>query len=153
MSTSPLSPEEIRAAAEVHRELGPQYSDAVVQSFLERIDKEVDARLAARIGSMPQERRSQPDPPTLTRRRAFLAGTTVGLVGAGAPLTLLAVHMAHNVGQSPGPVIAIWVVIGVIFIATVAGLTGTVIVRIPSARKRRSRPAPFSSRQDGHQTT
>ena len=34
MSTSPLSPQEIRAAA-MHRELGPEYSDAVVESFLE----------------------------------------------------------------------------------------------------------------------
>jgi hypothetical protein len=34
MSTSPLSPEDIRAAAETHQELGPEYSDAVVASFL-----------------------------------------------------------------------------------------------------------------------
>ena len=27
MSTSPLSPQEIRAAAETHQELGPEYSD------------------------------------------------------------------------------------------------------------------------------
>jgi len=37
MSTSPLSPQEIRAAAEAHKELGPEYSDAVIESFLERV--------------------------------------------------------------------------------------------------------------------
>lgn len=36
MTTSPLSPDDIRAAAEVHNELGPEYSDAVVASFLEK---------------------------------------------------------------------------------------------------------------------
>jgi len=34
--SAPLSPEEIRAAAEVHRELGPNYQDAVIESFLAR---------------------------------------------------------------------------------------------------------------------
>jgi hypothetical protein len=33
MSTSPLSPQEIRAAAAVHQELGPEYSDVVVESY------------------------------------------------------------------------------------------------------------------------
>jgi hypothetical protein len=40
MSTSPLDPQEIRAAAEAHKELGPEYSDAVIESFLERVDRE-----------------------------------------------------------------------------------------------------------------
>ena len=51
MSTSPLSPEEIRAAAEVHRELGPEYSDAVVAAFLDKVDREVAARVEARLAA------------------------------------------------------------------------------------------------------
>lgn len=153
VSTSPLSPEEIRAAAEVHRELGPQYSDAVVQSFLEKIDKEVEARIASRIAALPHERRSQPDPPALARRLAFLAGTTVGLAGSGIPLTVLALRMGHNFALSQDPLIAIWIIIGVIFIATVAGLTGAVTIRVSSsARKRRARSTPIE-RQEGRQTT
>ena len=35
MSTSPLSPQEIRAAAAAHQELGPEYGDAVIESFLD----------------------------------------------------------------------------------------------------------------------
>ena len=53
MSTSPLSPQEIRAAAETHKELGPEYSDAVVESFLERVDREIAARVDARLGPAP----------------------------------------------------------------------------------------------------
>jgi hypothetical protein len=49
MGDSSLSPDEIRAAAEVHDELGPDYHEAVVESFLEKIDKEVGARIDARL--------------------------------------------------------------------------------------------------------
>jgi hypothetical protein len=52
MSTSPVSPEDIRAAAETHQELGPEYSDAVVASFLEKVDREVAARVEARLSGM-----------------------------------------------------------------------------------------------------
>ena len=38
MSTSPLSPQGASTAAEAHKELGPEYSDAVVKSFLERVE-------------------------------------------------------------------------------------------------------------------
>ena len=54
MTTSPLSPDEFRAAAEVHRELGPEYSDAVVESFLEKVDREIGARIDAHLASAPR---------------------------------------------------------------------------------------------------
>jgi hypothetical protein len=146
VGTSPLSPEEIRAAAEVHSELGPQYSDAVVQSFLDKVDKEVEARIASRIAALPEERRSSHDPATLARRRAFAAGTAAGVVITGIPLSLLVVHLAHSFQQPLGPLLAIWIVIGVIFTAAVAGLTGAVTVRVPP-RVRRARSAPVASRQ------
>ncbi len=37
VTTSPLSPDEIRAAAEIHRELGPEYDRSVVESFMDRL--------------------------------------------------------------------------------------------------------------------
>jgi hypothetical protein len=46
---STLDPQEIRAAAETHKELGPEYSDAVIESFLERVDREITARIDARL--------------------------------------------------------------------------------------------------------
>jgi hypothetical protein len=48
---TPLSPDEIRAAAAVHHELGPEYADDVVASFLDRIDQEITARIDARLGA------------------------------------------------------------------------------------------------------
>jgi ferric-dicitrate binding protein FerR (iron transport regulator) len=81
MSDSPVSPEDIRAAAETYRELGPEYHDAVVASFLEKVDREVAARVEARLADLV--------PPQAPKRRRRLAGLTRrravrDLVAAGA---------------------------------------------------------------------
>jgi hypothetical protein len=39
MGGSRLSPAEIRAVAQVHNELQPEYRDAVVGSFLDKLDE------------------------------------------------------------------------------------------------------------------
>jgi hypothetical protein len=57
VSTSSLTPEELRAAAEVHSELGPGYQDAVVESFMAKVDREIDARVDARLAEMGRGRR------------------------------------------------------------------------------------------------
>ena len=44
---------EIRAAAAAHEELGPEYSDAVVASFLDRVEEEITARVEARMAEAP----------------------------------------------------------------------------------------------------
>ena len=83
MSTSPLSPEEIRAAAAAHKDLGPEYSDAVIESFLERVDREITARVDARLGPVSRE---QPVPPAQSNtRRTLLTGVAIGIVVTGVP--------------------------------------------------------------------
>ena len=69
MSESPLPPEEVRAAAGAHSELGPEYSDAVVASFLGKVDKDIAARVDARLAGA-----SRADPMTRDRWRTLLAG-------------------------------------------------------------------------------
>jgi hypothetical protein len=88
MSTSPLSPQEIRAAAAVHRELGPEYSDAVVESFLDRVDQEITARLDARLGPVPREQPMQPA--QSNSRRTLLAGVAIGIFITGVPSAMVA---------------------------------------------------------------
>ena len=79
MSDSPLSPQEIRAAAAAHAELGPEYSDAMVASFLERVDEEIAARVDARLAGI-----AQPEPPAeLDHRRTLLKGVCVGIAVSG----------------------------------------------------------------------
>ncbi len=84
MSTSPLSPEDIRAAAEVHRELGPEYQDAVVASFLEKVDREIAARVEARLASLPRaEPAKQNNRRTLAKGMAIGAATVALVVAVG----------------------------------------------------------------------
>ena len=99
MSTSPLSPHDIRAAAEAHAELGPEYRDAVVESFLAKIDNEISARIDARLGAGRAQRRDT-DPVTAARRGGVSAGLARGLalgtVATGLPLTVLVVYLGHR---------------------------------------------------------
>jgi hypothetical protein len=100
MSTSPVSPEDIRAAAEVHQELGPEYSDAVVASFLNKVDREVAARVKARLAGEPQAGSANQQ-----RRRTLLTGVVIGAAVSGTPLVLVATRARQAAGQiavSPG---------------------------------------------------
>jgi hypothetical protein len=97
MSDSPVSPEDIRAAAETYAELGPEYHDAVVASFLDKIGREVDARVEARLAAAapaappPRKRRRAP----LTRRRV-LRDVTAAAAGALAVVGAVAVAGGHH---------------------------------------------------------
>ena len=55
MSSTPFTHDEIRAAAETHselgRELGPEYQSAVIESFLDKVGREIDARVDARMAA------------------------------------------------------------------------------------------------------
>ena len=110
--SAPLSPEEVRAAAEVHRELGPNYQDAVIESFLDKVGREIDARVDARLlqqGVQPPAQR--------------------GHGHSGSPMTLAIVSMALGIpisaivvsaGAHPAGVLGllvVWLAIGVINVA------------------------------------
>ena len=74
-----LTADEIRAAAAAHGELGPEYSDAVVASFLERVEEEITVRVDARLAEARQPGASA-DQGT---RRTLLTGIAIG-IGIGA---------------------------------------------------------------------
>src|SRR5215472_11436851 len=79
MSDPPLSRRDIYAAAAAHDELGPEYSDAVVASFLKKVDKEIDARVDARLAGM-----RQPAPPAARDHlRTLLKGAAAGIGPSG----------------------------------------------------------------------
>jgi hypothetical protein len=111
--SSSLSPDEIRAAAETHRELGPDYRDAVVDSFLERVGREIDARVDARVAAAQPVRQQRERAP----RRPFsdVAVLTISLV-FGIPLSAIAVAAgAHPAGLAG--LLVVWIAIAVINIA------------------------------------
>jgi hypothetical protein len=96
MSTSPVDPQEVRAAAEVHRDLGPEYSDAVIAEFIDRVDRAVAARVEARLA---EERRHQPA--RRDRHRSLLKGVVLGVCAgalvAGVGISHVAGAGAHQV--------------------------------------------------------
>jgi hypothetical protein len=102
MSTSPVDPEDIRAAAEVYQELGPEYNDAVVAAFLDKVDRAVAARVEARLAEarlaetrLAQNWQRQPVVRS-GRRRTLLKGVALG-VCAGALVAGVSISHAHAV--------------------------------------------------------
>jgi len=100
MSDSPVSPEDIHAAAETYHELGPEYHDAVVASFLAKVDREVaarvEARLAAAAPARPPMRRRRLS--ALTKRRALRDMAAAG-AGALAVVGVVAVAGGHHTSE------------------------------------------------------
>ncbi|HUB38673.1 MAG TPA: hypothetical protein VMA72_07470 [Streptosporangiaceae bacterium] len=111
MSDSPLSAQDIRATVEVHRELGPDYGDAVVESFLAKIDKHIEERVEQRLASARRLSRRPIDPARLSKYRTALTGAAIGAVVAGAPLSFAAWWVLKDAGGNPAPLVVIWVVL------------------------------------------
>jgi hypothetical protein len=108
VADSPVSPDEFRAAAEVHRELGPEYDKAVVESFLQRLGPEIDARVDARVAEELEAGAGQPRTPSMR-----LAITSMAL---GIPLTgIVASGSDHPVGLIG--VLIVWLAIAIINVA------------------------------------
>ena len=110
MSDSSVTGQDIRAAAEVHSELGPEYGDAVVESFLARIDKQIEARVDERLAAAPRQRR-QVDPARLSRYRIALGGAAAGSAVVGIPLSLIAARALSDNGNGPRALLVFWVVV------------------------------------------
>ena len=140
MSTSPLSPQEIRAAAEAHKELGPEYSDAVIESFLERVDREITARVDARLGPVPREQPVQPAQPN--SRRTLLTGVTIGILVTGVPSMMVA---AGAGGVIPGDERQVLLVIAIFWAIAVA--VAAFASRVPFELRRKE----YGVRQTGRQ--
>jgi hypothetical protein len=115
MSTSPLSPQEIRAAAAVHQELGPEYGDAVIESFLERVDREISARVDARLGPVPPEQPVQPA--QSNGRRTLLTGVAIGIFVTGVPSAMVAASAGGVIAKDQAQVLF---VIGILWAIAVA---------------------------------
>ena len=115
MSTSPLSPDEIRAAAAAHQQLGAEYSDAVIASFLERVDQEITARADARSAPVPRE---QPMPPEQSNgRRTLLTGVAIGIFVTGVPSAMVAASAGGAIAKDETQVLFI---VGILWAIAVA---------------------------------
>ena len=105
---SSLSPEEIRAAAETHRELGPEYQDAVIESFIERVGREIDARVDGRLAAAQQN-------PMHAARPARAMPLAITSIALGIPLSGIALGL--STGSQLDGLAIIWIAIAVINVA------------------------------------
>jgi hypothetical protein len=111
VSSSSLTPDEVRAAAETHSELGKDYSAAVIESFLEKVGSEIDARVDARLTRYPGPAQA----PAAKAKKDRSSASAVGVLSIilGIPLTaIVAWSPAHLWG-----LLVVWVALAVINIA------------------------------------
>ena len=127
---SAMSSEEIRAAAETYSELGPGYRDAVIESFLDKVGGEIDARVAARLAALPRQRRG-------SGSGSPLALAAISMV-LGIPISAIAVAAGTHPAGALG-LIVVWVAIAVINLGYAMSLHGL------------GRQAPDRTRSNGWQ--
>lgn len=140
MSISPLSPDEIRAAAQAHAELAPEYRDAVVESFLAKIDNEIRARIDAQLQTTARARKRAPDPVAAARRRGLATGLVLGAIVTGVPLTQLAISIGNdgsNLTAWQSKLWFLWVLIAIVC-GTAAVLAWTRHKRQPTGNRQRN---------------
>jgi hypothetical protein len=129
-----MMPEELRAAAEVHSELGPGYSDAVLESFLDKVGREIDARVDARLSQSYQTQSYQtqsyqapqtqsyqaprpPAPPPQQHARDNTFRLAVVSIALGIPITAI----VTTAGSHPTGIwglLVVWMAIAAINVAS-----------------------------------
>ncbi len=111
MNASSFSPDEIRAAAQTHHELGPDYEGAVIESFLDKVGKEIDARVDARMG----QGRPLPRPAAAPRQGMGLALAVISMA-LGIPLTAIVLAVGSHPAGLAG-LLVVWAAIVAINVA------------------------------------
>ncbi|TQS28543.1 hypothetical protein [Microbispora sp. KK1-11] len=102
---APSSREDLRAVMAARRDLGPEYEDALVDSFLDKLDVEIAARIRNEVAA--QLRHQPPGPPV--KQKDSAVGVAMGSLALGIPLTAIAVANAGLAGLllSWGGIIAV----------------------------------------------
>ncbi|WP_188196284.1 hypothetical protein [Nonomuraea sp. SYSU D8015] len=93
--------DDLQATLDARRELGPDYEAALVESFVERLDATIAARVQAELGNhgvSPYGPPYAPPPPKAKNPGAAMIPITLGSMGIGIPLTAIAAGNAGLVG-------------------------------------------------------
>jgi hypothetical protein len=129
VTDSPLSAGELRAAAETHKELPAEYRDAVLESFVDRVGREIDARVDARLAQAaagrPVAPQSTPSPPARKEPKQFsVLALALGSIALGIPISSIAVAAGDHPAGLWG-LIVVWIAIAVINLGYAARIRPT----------------------------
>jgi hypothetical protein len=86
-----------------------------VESFLERVDREIAARVDARLGPAPREQPVQPA--QSNGRRMLLAGVAIGIFVTGVPSVLVAQGAGGVIPQDETSVLIVLAILWAIAVA------------------------------------
>ncbi|GAB2930274.1 hypothetical protein ACFMQL_02905 [Nonomuraea fastidiosa] len=81
--------DELKAAVSARRDLGPEYEDAVVESFLDKMGQEIDRRVDERLNQLPPNSRTPARQGPSEGQRLALAIVSVSLGTVSTVLFLL----------------------------------------------------------------
>jgi hypothetical protein len=117
--------DDIAAAAAVHRDFGPEYTEAVSEALVERIGSEIDRRVDARLAQRAHDPRiaAAPEPQPAWVPVAIGAGSmAAGVAGTGIVLFATASNIDGRLtnsisGQQILLVALIWAVIAIVNVA------------------------------------
>ncbi|MFI7048030.1 hypothetical protein [Streptosporangium sandarakinum] len=84
----------MRATLEARRDLGPEYEAALVESFVDRIDATIAARVRAEVRAADAD----PQSPGNRRKGDGTVAIALGSLGIGVPLTAIAAGEAGAAG-------------------------------------------------------
>ncbi|MCK2219285.1 hypothetical protein MF672_036640 [Actinomadura sp. ATCC 31491] len=104
--------EDLKATLDARRDLGPDYENALVESFMDRLDEAIATRVRAELGRQgagPHPRQKSPG--------ATMIPIALGSLGIGIPLTAIASSNAGLVGLTIS-----WIAIVVINVAAAAAI-------------------------------
>jgi hypothetical protein len=124
VTDSPLSSGELRAAAETHEELPSEYRDAVLESFVDRVGREIDARVDARLAQAaarpvaPQPAPATPAPRARKQFSPLVLG--LGSIALGIPITAIVANASDATGI--WGLLVVWIAIAVINLGYAARL-------------------------------
>jgi hypothetical protein len=112
-----LSAGELRAAAETHKELPSEYRDAVLESFVDRVGREIDARVDARLAqaaARPVAQQPAPPPPApRAPKPVSVLVLALGSIALGIPLSAIVLAVGTHPAGFAG-LLVIWIAITVI---------------------------------------
>jgi hypothetical protein len=125
MTDSPLSAGELRAAAETHKELPPEYRDAVLESFVDRVGREIDARVDARLAhaaARPVGPQPGPATPAPRAQKPFSPmAMALGSIALGIPISAIAAAAGTHPAGIWG-LLVVWIAIAAINLGYAARL-------------------------------